>query len=235
MTGAQSRLGERRAPPAREGSQRAEPLRVVVADDHPFYRRGLVRILESSGIEVVAQAANGEAAVQAAVETAPDVVMMDLNMPGLSGFDATRRLRDRAPASRVLVLTVSAEEADVVDAVLAGASGYVLKDGPIEDVIAGIQAVAAGHSLISPPIAVTLLRRTREQARAGLATSQVELSARELEVLGLLAEGKSNTEIAEALVVSQSTVRNHISGILMKLHVENRVQAAVRAVRGRVG
>jgi DNA-binding NarL/FixJ family response regulator len=217
-----------------DGSRPAEPLRVVVADDHPFYRRGLVRILESSGIDVVAQVSNGERAIEAAVETAPDVVVMDLNMPGLTGFEATRRLRDRAPASRVLVLTVSAEEADVVDAVLAGASGYVLKDGPIEEVIAGIEAVAAGNSLISPRIAMTLLRRTRQQAAAGPPASQAELSTRELEVLTLLAEGKSNTEIAEALVVSHSTVRNHISSILMKLHVENRVQAAVRAVRDRV-
>jgi DNA-binding NarL/FixJ family response regulator len=211
-----------------------DSLRVVVADDHPFYRRGLVQILESSGIRVVAQVASGQAAIDAAVETVPDVVVMDLNMPGLSGSDATRRLKDRAPASRVLVLTVSAEEADVVEAVLAGASGYVLKDGPIEEIVAGIHAVAAGQSLISPRIAMTLLRRAREQAAAAPASAQTELSARELEVLSLLAEGKSNAEIAESLVVSPSTVRNHISSILLKLHVDNRVQAAVRAVRDRV-
>lgn len=211
-----------------------EALRVVVADDHPHYRRGLVRILGASGVEVVAQVANGEAAVQAAVECAPDVVVMDLNMPGLSGFDATRQVRQRAPASPVLVLTVSAQEADVMDAIVAGASGYVLKDAPVDELIAGIRAVAAGQSQISPRIALTLLRRIREQAPADSAVEQVALSARELEVLSLVADGKSNGEIASELVISSSTVRNHISSILMKLHVENRVQAAVQAVRNRL-
>jgi two-component system, NarL family, response regulator LiaR len=224
--------GTGRAQTATGGSSKS--LRVVVADDHLYYRRGLVRILSSAGIEVVAEVANGEAAVEAVVEKAPDVVVMDLNMPGMSGFDATRQLMQRAPASRVLVLTVSAQEADVVDAIVAGASGYVLKDGPVEEVIAGIEAVAAGQSLISSRIALTLLRRIREEAPADPATEKVELSARELEVLALLAEGKANADIAKALFISPSTVRNHISSILMKLHVENRVQAAVRAVRDRI-
>jgi DNA-binding NarL/FixJ family response regulator len=215
-------------------SPRSDPVRVVLADDHAFYRDGLARILASSDIEVIAQVANGEAAVQAAVEMAPDVVVMDLNMPGMSGLEATRRLRERAPASRVVVLTVSAQEADVVEAVIAGASGYVLKDGPMEEVIAAVHAVAKGESLISPRIASTLLRRTREQADAEAPTPNVELSARELEVLSLLAEGKGNAEIGELLFISHSTVRNHISSILMKLHVNNRVQAAVRAVRDRM-
>jgi DNA-binding NarL/FixJ family response regulator len=211
-----------------------EALRVVVADDHPFYRRGLVRMLTAAGIEVVAQVASGDAAIRAAVEMAPDVVVMDLNMPGLSGMQATRRLTERVPASRVLVLTVSDQEDDVVEAILAGATAYVLKDGPIQDVVAGIRAVAAGQSLISPRIASTLLRRTREHSPPDESDAQVGLSARELEVLGQLAEGKSNAEIAQALFISPSTVRNHISSILMKLHVENRVQAAVRAVRDRM-
>jgi DNA-binding NarL/FixJ family response regulator len=209
-------------------------LRVVVADDHTYYRRGLVGILSEAGVEVVAQAANGRAAIEATLETLPDVVVMDLNMPGMTGFEATRQLTERAPLSRVLVLTVSAQEADVVDAIIAGASGYVLKDGPIEEVIAGIEAVAGGTSLISPRIALTLLRRTREQAPADPGGAKVRLSARELQVLALLAEGCSNSEIGEQLVISPSTVRNHISSILMKLHVENRVQAAVRAVRDRL-
>jgi DNA-binding NarL/FixJ family response regulator len=210
------------------------PLRVVVADDHPHYRRGLVRILTTAGVEVVAQVANGEAAIEAAVETAPDVVVMDLNMPGMSGFDATRAVRQRAPASPVLVLTVSAQETDVVDAIVAGASGYVLKDAPVDEVVGGIRAVAAGQSQISPRIALTLLRRIREHAPADPVAEQVELSARELEVLSLVADGMSNSEIGAELVISPSTVRNHISSILMKLHVENRVQAAVRAVRNRL-
>ena len=119
-----------------------ESLRVVIADDHAFYRAGLVRLLRRSGVDVVADVPNGEAAVAAAVETAPDVVVMDLNMPGMSGLQATRRLAELSPATRVRVRSVSAQEADVTEAILAGASGYVLKDGPIEEVVAGIRAAA---------------------------------------------------------------------------------------------
>jgi DNA-binding NarL/FixJ family response regulator len=131
---------------------RAEPLRIVIADDHPVYRQGLARLLAKSGIEVMAQAANGLEALQAVEEAAPDVVVMDLNMPGLGGVEATRRLTERTPVSRVLVLSVSAQEEDVTEAILAGASGYVLKDGPVEEVVAGIKAAAVGDSLISPGI-----------------------------------------------------------------------------------
>jgi DNA-binding NarL/FixJ family response regulator len=212
----------------------AEPLRVVIADDHAFYRAGLARILRESGIEVVAEVPDGEAAIQAVEELAPDVVVMDLNMPGLSGLEATRRLTEQAPASRVIVLSVSAQEGDVTEAILAGASGYVLKDGTVEDIVAGIRAAAAGQSVISPPIATTLLRRLRDTSGSGADLAGAPLSTRELEVLALMAEGRANHEIAEALVISTSTVRNHISSILMKLQVENRVQAAVRAVRDRL-
>jgi DNA-binding NarL/FixJ family response regulator len=206
---------------------------VVLADDHAFYREGLARLLEQSGIEVVAAVGNGEAAIRAVAETAPDVVVMDLNMPGMSGLAATRILAERSPASRVLVLSVSAQAEDVTEAVLSGASGYVLKEGPVEEVVAGIRAAAAGQSLISPRIASVLLRRVREAAadEGEADLSAVRLSPREYEVLGLLAEGRANHEIAAALVISTSTVHNHVSSILIKLQVENRVQAAVRAVR----
>jgi DNA-binding NarL/FixJ family response regulator len=209
-----------------------EPLRVVLVDDHPVYRAGLARLLRESGVDVVAEVPNGEAALLAVEEMAPDVVVMDLNMPGMSGLEATRRLVAQSPATRVLVVSVSAQEADVTDAILAGASGYVLKEAPVEEVVAGIRAAAAGQSLISPRIATMLLQRIRDAGGAvDMDLAPANLSARELEVLGLMAEGKSNHEIAGALVISLSTVRNHISSILMKLQVENRVQAAVRAVR----
>jgi DNA-binding NarL/FixJ family response regulator len=209
-------------------------LRVVVADDHPFYRDGLAKLLNANGIDVAAQAANGEAAIRAVEETAPDVVVMDLNMPGMSGLEATRRLTETAPATRVLVLSVSAQEEDVTEAILAGASGYVLKESPVEEVVAGIQAAAAGQALISPRVATLLLGRLREHAQAQRDMSMTQLSERELDVLGLLAAGKANHEIAEVLYISPSTVRNHVANILAKLHVDNRVQAAVRAVRGRI-
>jgi DNA-binding NarL/FixJ family response regulator len=212
-----------------------EPLRVVLVDDHPVYREGLARLLSQSGVEVVAQAGNGPDALSIVEEAAPDVVVMDLNMPGMSGVDVTRTLVQRNPASKVLVVSVSAQEEDVTEAILAGASGYVLKDGPVEEVVAGIQAAANGESLISPRIATMLLRRMRLDGPSEIeAPATTPLSERELQVLRLVAEGKGNQEISEALYIGQSTVRNHISSILMKLQVENRVQAAVRAVRDRI-
>jgi len=212
-----------------------EPLRVVLVDDHPVYRAGLARLLRESGVDVIAEVPNGEAALSVVAELAPDVVVMDLNMPGMSGLEATQRLVAQSPATRVLIVSVSAQEADVTDAILAGASGYVLKESPVEEVVAGIRAAAAGQSLISPRIATMLLQRIRDAAgTVDIDLAPANLSARELEVLSLMAEGKSNHEIAEALVISPSTVHNHISSILMKLQVENRVQAAVRAVRDRL-
>jgi DNA-binding NarL/FixJ family response regulator len=212
-----------------------EPLRVVLVDDHPVYREGLAKLLLECGVDVIAQAGNGADALSLVEEMAPDVVVMDLNMPGMSGVEVTRKLVERTPASRVLVVSVSAQEEDVTEAILAGASGYVLKDGPVEEVVAGIQAAANGESLISPRIATMLLRRMRLDEPAEIdAPAMTPLSDRELQVLRLVAEGKGNQEIGEALYIGQSTVRNHISSILMKLQVDNRVQAAVRAVRDRI-
>lgn len=143
-------------------------LRVVIADDHPAYRQGLAKLLTAAGIDVVAEAVNGWAAVKAVEKMAPDVAILDLDMPALSGLEATRRLTERMPASRVLILSVSAAELDVNDAILAGASGYFLKDGPVEDVVAGIRAVAAGDFVSSPQIA-SMLRtiRAREDPDPG--------------------------------------------------------------------
>jgi DNA-binding NarL/FixJ family response regulator len=212
-----------------------EQLRVVLVDDHPVYRQGLAKLLRESGVDVIAQAGNGQDALSIVEEAAPDVVVMDLNMPGMSGVEVTRKLVERNPASRVLIVSVSAQEEDVTEAILAGASGYVLKDGPVEEVVAGIQAAADGESLISPRIATMLLRRMRLDEPAELdAPPASPLSERELQVLRLVAEGKGNQEIGEVLYIGQSTVRNHISSILMKLQVDNRVQAAVRAVRDRM-
>jgi DNA-binding NarL/FixJ family response regulator len=212
-----------------------ERLRVVLVDDHPVYREGLAKLLRECDVDVVAQAGNGPQAIEIVEEAAPDVVVMDLNMPGMSGVEVTRALTERNPASRVLVVSVSAQEEDVTEAILAGASGYVLKDGPVEEVVAGIQAASNGESLISPRIATMLLRRMRLDEPAEVdAPVQTPLSERELQVLRLVAEGKGNHEIGETLFIGQSTVRNHISSILMKLQVDNRVQAAVRAVRDRM-
>jgi DNA-binding NarL/FixJ family response regulator len=209
-------------------------LRVVIADDHPVYRQGLAKMLTYAGIGVVGEAATGEAAIEMVEATAPDVVIMDLNMPRLSGVEATRLLTERFPATHVLVLSVSSEEADVTDAILAGATGYVLKDDPIEDVVEAIRTVAAGRSLISPRIATMLLGKIRDRQQTAPELPPVPLTERELQVLKLIAAGESNQAIADELEIQPSTVRHHVSSILMKLQVDNRVQAAVHAVRSRI-
>jgi DNA-binding NarL/FixJ family response regulator len=158
---------------------------------------------------------------------------MDLKMPGLTGVEATRRISGIAPLARVVVLTISADDDDVMDAVMAGACGYLLKDSSIEQLIAGIRAAASGESLISPQIATKLLQRLRAHGadEAAAETIRADLSDRELEVLRLIANGKDNAEIARDLYISPKTVKNHISNILMKLQIDNRIQAAVYAVR----
>jgi DNA-binding NarL/FixJ family response regulator len=223
-------LGQSNGAPPRHGGV----LRVVIADDHPFYRQGLARLLTQSGVEVVGEASNGWAAIELVERLAPDVAVVDLNMPEMSGVEVTRRLIERMPASRVLVVSVSAQEDDVTEAILAGASGYVLKDGPVEEVVAGIQAAAAGESLISPRIATTLLERIRHRETAQPELPPVPLSEREVQVLQLVAEGKGNQEIGESLRIGTATVTKHVSSLLMKLQVENRVQAAMRTARHRL-
>jgi DNA-binding NarL/FixJ family response regulator len=208
-------------------------LRVVIADDHPFYRQGLARLLSQTGIEVVGQASNGPTAIELVEQTAPDVAVVDLNMPGMSGVEVTRRLNERMPACRVLVVSVSAQEEDVTQAILAGASGYVLKDGPVEEVVAGIRAAAAGDSLLSPRIAGTLLDRIRDR-EVQPELPPIPLSQRELQVLRLVAQGRGESEIGETLHIGAGAVAKHISSLLMKLQVENRVQAAMRTVQHRV-
>ena len=207
-------------------------LRVVLADDHDMFRTALRQLLEENGpLRVVGEAATGEGAVTQVREQAPDVVVMDLAMPGLGGVEATRLIIDEAPHTSVVVLTVSEEASDVVDAIVAGACGYLLKSASIEELIAGIRAAAAGDALISPGIAGRLLTHVREQAVPASPSPSTQLSARELDVLKLVAEGKDNAEIAAQLFISPKTVKNHISNILMKLQISNRIQAAVYAVR----
>jgi DNA-binding NarL/FixJ family response regulator len=207
--------------------------RVLLVDDHDLFRTGLVNLLTEQGVDVVGEAANGENALRLVRDLAPDVVVMDLNMPGISGVDATREISAVAPRTRVVVLTISVDNGDVVDAVMAGACGYLLKDSSIQQLIAGIRAAAAGESLISPQIAAKVLQLLRTQASVTGRQEAVraDLSDREIEVLKLIAIGKDNAEIARELFISPKTVKNHISNILMKLQIENRIQAAVYAVR----
>jgi DNA-binding NarL/FixJ family response regulator len=199
---------------------RDESLRVVLADDHPYYREGLARLLRKNGIDVVGEAPNGEAAIRAAKDTAADVVIMDLNMPDISGTEATRRLLERAPESRVIMLSVSARDEDVTDAIRGGASGYLVKESPVEEVIEGIRAAAAGQTVVSPRVATVLLRRVRDAILADDFSPSTLLSGRELEVLSLLADGQADHEIADALSMTVSGVRDLAAGIITKLQLE---------------
>jgi DNA-binding NarL/FixJ family response regulator len=210
-----------------------ETLRVLIADDHDLFRTGLRNLLEEQGVQVAGEAASGGEAVRAVREIAPDVVVMDLNMPGMGGVEATRHIAAIAPLTRVVVLTISDEDADVLDAIMAGACGYLLKDSSIHELMAGIEAASRGESLISPRIAAQVLQRVRAtSAQPDIAeTIRSELSDREIEVLKLIANGKDNALIAAELHISPKTVKNHISNILMKLQIDNRIQAAVYAVR----
>jgi DNA-binding NarL/FixJ family response regulator len=213
--------------------ERADPVRVLLVDDHDLFRTGLRTLLEEEGVDVVGEAPGGNDAVRMVSELAPDVVVMDLNMPGISGVEATREIVRLAPLTRVLVLTISDEDGDVLDAIMAGACGYLLKDASIQELLRGLRAAAIGESLISPHVASKVLQRVRASTTQPEIeeTIRSELSEREIEVLKLIANGKENAEIAAELHISPKTVKNHISNILMKLHIENRIQAAVYAVR----
>jgi DNA-binding NarL/FixJ family response regulator len=199
-------------------------MRVVIADDHAIYREGLARLLRKLGVEVVGEAPDGEAAVRMVEQTAPDVVLLDLKMPGVSGLEATRRLTEQAIPSRVLVLSVSAEEADVTEAIYAGASGYVLKDEPVEEVIAGIRAAAAGGARLSPRTATVLLGSVRAAIEAGDDLAGGGLSATELQVLDLVAAGKPDREVSERLSIGEASVGEYVRSIVTKLQIERRVR-----------
>src|SRR6476659_1346490 len=208
-------------------------LRVLLVDDHDLFRTGLRNLLEEQGVQVVGEAAAGNEALRLTRELAPDVIGMDLNMPGMSGVEATRHITAVAPLTRVLVLTISDQDSDVMDAILAGACGYLLKDASIAELMQGIQSAAVGESLVSPTIAAKVLQRVRASSASHREAEliQSELSDREIEVLKLIANGKDNAMIAGELHISPKTVKNHISNILMKLQIDNRIQAAVYAVR----
>ena len=207
------------------------PITVVVIDDHVLFRSGLRELLEQEEIRVVGEAGTAEAGLEVVERHLPDVAIVDLNLPRMSGQDAIRQIATIAPRTQVLVLSISTSGADVIDAVLAGACGYLVKDASIGDIVTGVRAAAAGESMVSPSMTRGLLDQLREQAKSQPHSAVEALSVRETEVLRLVVDGKDNATIAQELFISPYTVKNHISNILLKLHVENRLQAAVRAVR----
>ncbi|MGH9069084.1 MAG: response regulator [Acidimicrobiales bacterium] len=213
-----------------------EPIRVLVADDQALFRRGLFVVLGAEGgIEVVAEAADGAEAVAKVAELAPDVVLMDVRMPGVNGIEAARTISETAPATKILMLTVSDDEDDLYEAVKAGACGYLLKEISVEEVAAAVRAVVRGQSLISPSMASKLLTEFATLSkRAEQRFPAPTLTNRELEVLSLAARGLSNRDIAEQLFISENTVKNHVRNILEKLHLHSRMQAVMYAVRERL-
>jgi two-component system, NarL family, response regulator LiaR len=210
------------------------PIRVLVVDDHDLFRSGLASLLsDQAGIEIVAQASGGRMGVRLADELQPDVVLMDLRMADLSGVEATRQIVEQHPGIQVLALTVASGEDEVIAALHAGAAGYLAKDTEIDSVVVAIQAAVSGTAWLSPEAAQVVLGRIRDAAVQAPRDPRLldQLSAREREVLRLIAVGKENSEIAHELNISPRTAKNHVSSILTKLAVPSRVQAAVYAVR----
>ncbi|WP_210505842.1 response regulator transcription factor [Naasia sp. SYSU D00057] len=211
------------------------PLRVLLVDDHPLLRHGLKALLEDvGGAAVVGEAGDGAEAVELALRLEPDVVVMDLVMPGMSGIDATRRLLDARPELGVLVLTMSDDDASVFAALRAGARGYVLKGSGGSEFLDAVRSVARGEAVYGAGVAGRI-RRFLTSGPATTATPFPDLTAREREILDLLADGRSNAEIASALFLSLKTVKNHLTSIFAKLQVADRAQAAVRARQAGLG
>lgn len=209
-------------------------IRVVVADDHPLFRDGL-RTLASleSNLELVGEAANGADAVDLTLELEPDVVVMDLHMPDLNGIDATRLIAERQPGVGILVLTMFEDDDSVFAAMRAGARGYLLKGAGNDDVVRAIEAVARGDAIFGPSIAARVIDFFARRSEPPQPFP--ELTAREREVLELIAQGRSNADIAAHFVLSQKTVRNNVSSIFTKLRVADRAQAIVRAREAGLG
>jgi DNA-binding NarL/FixJ family response regulator len=227
-------MGETQPTPGR--SSRDDAIRVLVVDDHALFRRGLEMVLaQESDIEVVGEAGDAVAAVERAAALLPDVVLLDVRMPKGSGIEACVEIKEVAPSARIIMLTISDEEADLYEAIKAGATGYLLKEISIDEVASAVRAVYDGQSLISPAMASKLLTEFALMAkRSNERTEQVptpRLTERELEVLKLVARGLNNRDIARELFISENTVKNHIRNILEKLQLHSRMEAVVYAVR----
>jgi DNA-binding NarL/FixJ family response regulator len=223
--------------PAEPGAG-TDPIRVLIADDHAFFRRGLEAVLQGEvGLDLVGQASDGQEAVQIASEVVPDVVLMDIRMPKITGIEAARQMKEVAPSAKIVMLTISDEEEDLFEAIRAGASGYLLKDIPLDELADSVRAVYGGQSLINPSMAgklltefATLARRDAEDEPAKHAPAP-KLTEREMEVLRLVARGMNNRDIAKELFISENTVKNHVRNILEKLQIHSRMEAVMIAVR----
>jgi DNA-binding NarL/FixJ family response regulator len=210
------------------------PIKLMIADDHKLFREGLKALLAvTDDIEIVAEAEDGDSALKKSTELQPDVILMDINMPGLNGIHATQQIVEKFPQIGIIMLTMLEDDASVFNAMRAGARGYLLKGADPQEVLSVIRAVAEGQALFGPAIAMRLMNYFKElslrPSSPQLHTSFPDLTERELEVLRLISQGLNNQEIAQKLVLSPKTVRNHITNIFSKLQVADRAQAIVRA------
>ncbi len=216
----------------------ARGVRILIADDQALFRRGIGTVLATEiDIDIVGEAEDGEEAVAKTQALEPDLVVMDVRMPRLSGIEAARRIRESNPETKILMLTVSDEESDLYEAIKAGANAYLLKEISVDEVASVIRAVMRGESLISPSMASKLLHEFNALARQVDERERLPapvLTSRELEVLRMVARGMSNKEVAEALYISENTVKNHVRNILDKLHLHSRMEAVMYAVRNRL-
>jgi DNA-binding NarL/FixJ family response regulator len=219
----------------RQGRTPSEPIRVLVADDHVLFRRGLEMVLaQETDLQLIGEAADGAEAVTAAADLLPDVVLLDVRMPKLSGIEAAAAIKEVAPVAKIIMLTISDEETDLLAAIKAGANGYLLKEISIEEVADGIRAVYSGQSLISPAMASKLLTEFAAMVKKQPGRDRVPapvLTDRELQVLRQVARGRNNREIAADLFISENTVKNHVRNILEKLQLHSRMEAVFYAVR----
>ena len=207
-----------------------EKKRVLIADDHPLFRHGIRALLESTPeFEVCAEATNGEEVIARADELHPDVILMDIHMPGVNGIEATRRILSANPGIYILIVTMFEDDSSVFTAMRAGARGYVLKDAQKQDLLLAIRAVGSGDAIFSPAIAGRMIAFFNASRPATVAQSFPELTEREREILGLMAQGMNNTEISARLVLSASTVRNYVSSSFRKLELADRAQGIGKA------
>ncbi|MET0488937.1 MAG: response regulator transcription factor [Acidimicrobiales bacterium] len=215
------------------GTSEAEPIRVLVVDDQELFRRDITMLLTAEpGIEVVGEAGDGLEGAALAESTAPDVVLLDVRMPRRSGIEACIDIKQAVPSAKILMLTVSDEEADLYEAVKSGASGYLLKDSSIDEVAQAVRVVADGQSLISPSMAAKLIDEFKQLARPEREqVPGLRLTDRELQVLRFVAKGMNNREISKQLYISENTVKNHVRNILEKLQLHSRMEAVMYAVR----
>jgi DNA-binding NarL/FixJ family response regulator len=225
---------------ASDAPERPEPIRTLIVDDHALFRRGLEMVLDAEqDIELVGQASDGEEAVEKAGESLPDVVLMDIRMPRSSGIEACRAMKDVVPSAKIVILTISDEEEDLFEAIRAGASGYLLKDIPLDEVAETVRAVHGGQSLINPSMAGKLLTEFAALARREeeMRVEQIpapRLTDREMQVLKLVARGMNNRDIGKELFISDNTVKNHVRNILEKLQIHSRMEAVMVAVRDKL-